>query len=446
MPEPISQAFQPLKGRYFAPDHHRNGGLGIVSVQKDAIMAAADAFKIDTRENRVNLGIGVCSSEGGELVVPKPIQTLLSSGVSEEMLSGNYLPGQGDEGFLKAARNLIFGTDINPANISSIQTIGGTNALYVAMAVADYAQFNDPSLFANCSIHIPQATWGNHLTVAHLAGFKTEGIRDPKLEPKIQRYPYLSADGQSIEVDALLSYIDKITESGMILFHASCMNFCGIDPDNKLWDDILDKVIEKQNSGIMLVPIFDCAYQGFGGGADADVYSIRRAAEKGIRFLVAESYSKKLGLYRHRTGATHFYSPDSEEASAMRTNLISIQRGTNSSCPIAGAFIAREVMNDQSKMEDIFRFWRGKRYKFETARSLLAVALENPNLALRSGMFVLVPGLDTSRLWNEQAIQTIPVSWKDKDGNVCHGARICIDPIADHPDPQALMDRIKAVL
>lgn len=446
MPEPISQTFQPLKGKFFAPDHHRTGGLGLVAIPKDAIMAAADAFKIDKRENKVNLGIGVCSNEGGKLVVPKPVKTLLLSGVSEDMLNGNYLPGQGDEGFLDVARNLIFGSEISTQNVSSIQTIGGTNALYVAMAVPNFGKFNDTHMFENCSIHIPEATWGNHISIAFQSGFKTQGVIDPKREPRIQRYPYLSADGQSIEEDALLSYIKNISEPGMILFHASCMNFCGIDPYKKLWNEILSIIAEKQNKGIMLLPIFDCAYQGFGSGADEDVYSIRRAAEKEIRFFVAESYSKKLGLYRHRTGATHFHSPDADEVAAMRTNLVNIQRGTNSSCPISGAYIAREVMSNKSKMQDIHSFWNNKRIKFQHARSLLAVALENPNLVLRSGMFVMVPGLDSSRLWEEQAIQTIPVSWKDKDGKDCHGARICIDPIGDHPDPAALMERIKAVL
>ncbi len=127
MPETISQAFQPRKGKFFAPDHRIGGGLGVKPLPKDAIMAATDAFKADTRKNKVNLGIGVCSNEGGELVVPNPVQRILASDAAREMLDGNYLPGQGDEKFLSAASNLIFGNNINPANTTAIQTIGGTN-------------------------------------------------------------------------------------------------------------------------------------------------------------------------------------------------------------------------------------------------------------------------------------------------------------------------------
>lgn len=89
------------------------------------------------------------------------------------------------------------------------------------------------------------------------------------------------------------------------------------------WKLIADVIEEKGH-----LPFFDVAYQvsfdtpeltikemqhkkfqGFASGdLDTDAFSVRYFVNRGIELLVAQSYSKNLGLYSERIGALSFIS------------------------------------------------------------------------------------------------------------------------------------------
>jgi len=59
----------------------------------------------------------------------------------------------------------------------------------------------------------------------------------------------------------------------------------------------------------------DLVHQGFASGSlDRDASSVRRFVERGMEVLVAQSYSKNLGLYAERVGAINAVVSSAEVA------------------------------------------------------------------------------------------------------------------------------------
>ncbi|CAL9102378.1 unnamed protein product [Musa acuminata var. zebrina] len=83
-----------------------------------------------------------------------------------------------------------------------------------------------------------------------------------------------------------------------------------------------DGIQEKKN-----IPFFDIAYQGFASGSlDADAYSISLFVDRGLELLVAQSYSKKLGL--------------------VKIQLKRLARPMYSNPPVHGARIVANIVRD----------------------------------------------------------------------------------------------------
>ena len=72
-----------------------------------------------------------------------------------------------------------------------------------------------------------------------------------------------------------------------------------MDPTKEQWGEIADLCAAKGH-----LPFFDVAYQGFATGSlDEDAWAPRFFVERGLEVMVAQSYSKNLGLYAERIGA-----------------------------------------------------------------------------------------------------------------------------------------------
>ena len=81
--------------------------------------------------------------------------------------------------------------------------------------------------------------------------------------------------------------------SSVVLMQSCSNNPTGVDPDLAQWDILLDIVKERR-----LLPVLDCAYQGFASGdLDHDGTSVRLCEAKGIEFFVCQSFSKNMGMY-----------------------------------------------------------------------------------------------------------------------------------------------------
>jgi aspartate/tyrosine/aromatic aminotransferase len=81
--------------------------------------------------------------------------------------------------------------------------------------------------------------------------------------------------------------------SSVVLLQACANNPTGVDPTPAQWDIIMAILREQQ-----LLPLLDCAYQGFASGdLDVDAYSTRKCEAEGIEFIVCQSFAKNMGIY-----------------------------------------------------------------------------------------------------------------------------------------------------
>ncbi|MBS0622359.1 MAG: aspartate/tyrosine/aromatic aminotransferase [Verrucomicrobia bacterium] len=293
----------------------------------DVEMAPADpifglnvAFQSDQRPNKVNLGVGVYRD--GDLKTP----LLHSVQEAEERLAKehqarSYLPIDGDRRYAEALTSLVFGPALEK-KVYCAQTPGGTAALRVA---GDFLF----QVLHHTTIHLPTPTWENHRNV-----FVSSGLQ-------IAAYSYYDHRAHELLMEPLLADLEKIPMGECVLFHASCQNPTGVDPTPEQWKKIA-QVVKVRN----LLPLFDCAYQGFGEGLEEDVAAMRLFAKEGIPLLAAYSCSKNFGLYAERVGALFAFFPQEEALKRLGSQMCRLIRSNYSNPPCHGAWVVQAILGD----------------------------------------------------------------------------------------------------
>jgi aromatic-amino-acid transaminase len=110
--------------------------------------------------------------------------------------------------------------------------------------------------------------------------------------------------------------------------------------DNQ-WDRLIDLFRSHK-----LVPFLDFAYQGFARGIEEDAFAIRKFADAGLNFLVANSFSKNFSLYNRRLGALTIVASSKEEAQTVLSQIKTDIRTNNSNPPRDGAEIVNTILSD----------------------------------------------------------------------------------------------------
>jgi aspartate/tyrosine/aromatic aminotransferase len=290
----------------------------------DPIHGLAESFKADTRQNKVNLSVGVYVDDSGVTpVIPSVLEAerrLLAKAGSK-----GYLPIDGRPAYKAAIRDLVFGPDheiVASGRSATAETPGGTGALRVA---ADFLLQTG----ANKTIWLSEPTWPNHPQLFTLAGFS------------IKTYPYLDESGRGLEVSKMLAALRSATPGDVVLLHGSCHNPSGVDPDQDTWAAIGEVIAERE-----LLPIVDFAYQGFGFGLREDADWLAGLARPGLEFLVCTSYSKNFALYNERVGALTIVAADAARAAAALSHLKIAIRSNYSNPPAHGADIVETILTD----------------------------------------------------------------------------------------------------
>lgn len=158
----------------------------------------------------------------------------------------------------------------------------------------------------------------------------------------------------------------------VIVLHGCAHNPTGIDPTKEQWEQIAALCKDKGH-----LPFFDVAYQGFAtGDLDKDAFAPRLFADHGLEFLVAQSYSKNLGLYGERVGALVAVLNSKEVADRVLSQFKRIARALYSNPPTYGARIAAEVIGDPAMFEEWKAEMRGMAGRIDTVRGKLRAALE----------------------------------------------------------------------
>ncbi|KYK81837.1 aromatic amino acid aminotransferase [Aggregatibacter actinomycetemcomitans serotype e str. SC936] len=296
----------------------------IVAAPADPILGLGEAFKAETRANKINLGIGVYKDAKGNTPIVKAVKEA-EKRLLEQENTKNYLPIDGVADFNARTKELLFGanSDIVKNNRArTVQSLGGTGALRIA------AEFIKRQIKAQ-NVWISTPTWPNHNAIFNAVGMT------------IREYRYYNPQTKALDWDNLIADLNRAGEGDVVLLHGCCHNPTGIDPTPEQWDRLAE--MSAKNGWL---PLFDFAYQGFANGLQEDAYGLRAFAKNHKELLVASSFSKNFGLYNERVGAFTVVAENADIAATALTQVKIIVRTLYSNPSAHGATAVALVLND----------------------------------------------------------------------------------------------------
>jgi aspartate/tyrosine/aromatic aminotransferase len=363
----------------------------ISAAKAPKILQLLQDFLVDSRENKMDLGIGVYKDETGITPVLKSVKKAEVILVEQQKTKA-YIGLAGDLVFCDLASSLVIGEQIDRKRINAIQTPGGSTALRVL-----YDLVFDVS--PNSTIWLPSPTWDNHPPTIKAAGLRSD------------YYRYFNPETQSIDFDLTLKDLSNIPAGDVVLMHGCCHNPTGANFSNAQWDIISELALK-----VGFLPLVDIAYQGFGVGLEEDAYGVRKLLSALPELLIASSSSKNFAIYRDRAGIAITMSKNEKVSKALGGKLKNLA-GTNYSMPPDhGAAVVRTILSDI----ELKTLWLSEldemRNRVKKNRNDLSLELRNQTnssrfdfLAEQSGMFSII-GLSKDeilRLKEDKAIYIV---------------------------------------
>ena len=321
----------------------------IEAAPADAILGLTEAFKNDSNQKKVNLGVGVYKDDQGVTPVLKCIKTAEKTLVETQTTKG-YLPISGSPAYAANVQKLLFGAEsevIASKRAATIQSPGGTGALRVGAELLK--KFN-----SDAKLWVSTPTWANHKGIFGAAGFE------------INDYPYYNPETKGVDFDAMLAALENVPAGDIVLLHVCCHNPTGVDLVGEQWDKVVAIAASKG-----WTPFLDFAYQGFGDSVEEDRGAVEKFAAAGIDFLVASSFSKNLGLYNERTGALTVISPSAAESSVAMSHIKATIRVNYSNPPAHGGLAASAVLEDSA----LYDQWIGEVAEMRERIKAMRIAL-----------------------------------------------------------------------
>ncbi|WP_107855397.1 amino acid aminotransferase [Neisseria weaveri] len=297
----------------------------IQAAPADPILGLGEAFKAETRAEKVNLGIGVYKDAQGRTPIVKAVKEA-EKRLLETENTKNYLTIDGVAEYNVQTQKLLFGADseiIASKRAKTAQSLGGTGALRVA------AEFVKRQTNAK-NVWISTPTWPNHNAIFNAVGMN------------ICDYRYYDKNTHGLDWDGLIEDLSKAEAGDVVLFHGCCHNPTGIDPTPEQWETLAKMSAEKG-----WLPLFDFAYQGFANGLEEDAYGLRAFTKLNKELLVASSYSKNFGMYNERVGAFTVVAADEDTANRAFSQVKTIIRTLYSNPASHGGSTVALVLKDE---------------------------------------------------------------------------------------------------
>ena len=324
-------------------------------VAGDPILGLMAAYRADSREHKIDLGVGVYQDDSGRTPVMKSVK-LAEAKLMELENTKAYQGIAGDAGYNQLMMALLFGNDhsiLTSNRLVTLQAPGGSGSLRVGAEVIQRAR-------PDAKLWVGLPTWPNHIPLMGSAGFE------------IKEYPYYDKSTHSINIEAMMGTLNKVPAGDVVLLHGCCHNPTGADLQPEHWDKIADIALERG-----FIPFIDIAYQGLGQSLDADAYGLRMMAKRLPELLVASSCSKNFGLYRERTGSITMIAESAKQAKIVSAQSMSTARQIYSMPPAHGALLVSLILGDdqlranwQTELEEV-------RLRIKSMRTLLTDGINN---------------------------------------------------------------------
>ena len=168
----------------------------------DPILTLVETFHKDTREQKVNLGIGLYYDEQGRIPLLASVQQAEAQRAAAPA-PRPYQPMEGAANYRTAVQHLLFGADheaVKAGRIATIQTIGGSGALKIG---ADLLK----RYFPTSEVWVSNPTWDNHKAMFEGAGIK------------VHDYPYYDAATGGVQFDAMIDCLSSLPAKSIVLLH-----------------------------------------------------------------------------------------------------------------------------------------------------------------------------------------------------------------------------------
>jgi aspartate aminotransferase len=334
----------------------------------DKILMLMEEFKADTRQGKVDLGVGVYKDPQGVTPVMRAVKAA-EQRIWEAQTTKAYTGLAGTPEYRNAMARMVL-KDVPADRLASVATVGGTGAIRQALELARMA---NPDL----TVHVSDPTWPNHLSIMKFMGL-----------PFVQ-YRYFDNDTRGVDFEGMKADIAKATKGDIVLLHGCCHNPTGANLTTDQWREVI-ATLEKSGA----VPLIDLAYQGFGDGLDADAEATRLVAASLPEVLIAASCSKNFGIYRERTGILMTLAENTGARDMAQGSMTFLNRQTYSFPPDHGARIVSTILDDdalradwQSELEDVRNTMLGLRDQLASELRDLSGSDRFDFIARHRGMF-----------------------------------------------------------
>jgi aromatic-amino-acid transaminase len=300
------------------------------SLQKqpaDKILALMAAYRADTRDTKVDLGVGVYKDASGNTPVMRAVKEA-EKRLQAEQTSKAYVGLAGDPAFSGVMIDLVLGDTIARDRISAVATPGGTGAIRQALELIKMAA-------PEATVWLSNPTWPNHPSIIKY------------LDMKSADYRYFNNETRGVDFDGMLADLDGVQTGDVVLLHGCCHNPTGANLTLDQWDQVIALL---QTKGA--TPFIDIAYQGFGDGLVEDAAATRKIAVAFDNALIAASCSKNFGIYRERTGILMAIGTDADQTALAQENLNYLNRQNFSFPPDHGARVVTTILSDPALRAD----------------------------------------------------------------------------------------------
>lgn len=292
----------------------------------DKILMLIEEFKADSRQGKIDLGVGVYKNPEGVTPVMRAVKAA-EQRIWQTQTTKAYTSLAGEAEFRDAMARMVLG-EVPADRLATLSSVGGTGAIRQALELARLA---NPGVH----VHVSDPTWPNHLSILKFMGLP------------FTEYRYFDPETRGVDFEAMKADIAKAGRGDLVLLHGCCHNPTGANLTLAQWEEIA-QILEKSGA----IPFIDLAYQGFGDGLNEDAAATRLIAARLPEVLIAASCSKNFGIYRERTGILMALADNGEARQMAQGSMAFLNRQTFSFPPDHGARIVSTILTDADLAAD----------------------------------------------------------------------------------------------